>query len=448
MNGRIFAAVAAMVLGTVCVATLGYAETKVPTQGPGLRPGWPGWYIAGSVSDPEGPVVPRDPADLIPGVAGGVRAVGAVGGAPGSGAAAGELPPRCTRSNVCEMDGTRAGGVSAGEAGQHVSWRHTPGKTYTTAYPFDLPVGGGDVTGVAVDAKDNVWVWQRNQPQNPALFKFGPDNKLLFAVPAEVTGHTMPFRGHGMNVDAEGNAWVIDESGATVKKISPEGKLLLTLGTKGHRGDWDEAKGQRLLWEPVIIGFGPTTGDVYIFEGHADQSPNDIGSDDPTNNIGAARVIHLDKNGKFINQWYGNAHGPGKFANAHGSAVDPVTGDIWVGDRQDYRIVIFNANGQFIKTIQTRNLICALYFDNHPGPRFGQLWMATGMDGQIVRIDRDGNVLLVAGGTRRGMGAGRFSEATVLSADSKGNLIVADTQIPRATKLIAPANLAAARPKK
>ena len=345
-----------------------------------------------------------------------------VAAAPAELAAAAQQQPTALRRGAhsdCLRDGngTRAGGVSAGEDFMRVEWRHTPGRSFTPTYPFDLPAGGGDVTGVGVDSKDNVWVWQRNKPEDPALFKFGPDHKLLFAVPAELTDHSAPFRGHGMGVDAEGNAWVINESGATVKKFSPDGKLLLTVGEKGHRGDWDEAKEQRLLWEPVTIGFGPKS-DVYIFEGHQDQSPNDVGLDDPTNNVGASRVVHLDNDGKFINQWYGDQHGPGKFASAHGSAVDPVTGDVWVGDRQEYRIVIFNANGQYIRTVQTRNLICALYFDTHPGPRFGQVWLATGMDGQVVRIDRNGNVLLAAGGNRRGKEPGQFSEATNMSSGS------------------------------
>jgi hypothetical protein len=43
--------------------------------------------------------------------------------------------------------------------------------------------------------------------------------------------------------------------------------------TKGRRGDWDESKGQRLLWEPVAMDFGPN-GDIYIFSSHADESPN------------------------------------------------------------------------------------------------------------------------------------------------------------------------------
>src|SRR5207237_1064574 len=83
--------------------------------------------------------------------------------------------------------------------------------------------------------------------------------------------------------------------------------------------------GQRLLWQPLAIAFA-RNGDMYIGEGHANESPNDVGSDDPANKSGAARILHLDRNGNFINQWYGNITGPGKFYQAHGVAVDPGNG--------------------------------------------------------------------------------------------------------------------------
>jgi len=62
-------------------------------------------------------------------------------------------------------------------------------------------------------------------------------------------------KAHGMAVDAEDNLWICDANGATVMKLSPEGKLLMTIGSKGHRGDWNEAKGQRLLWQPLMVAF-------------------------------------------------------------------------------------------------------------------------------------------------------------------------------------------------
>ena len=68
---------------------------------------------------------------------------------------------------------------------------------------------------------------------------------------------------------------------------------------------------------------------------------------DPANTIGAARIIHLDHDGKFIGQWFGNEVGQGKFDSTHGFAVDPKTGDVWIGDREQYRIVVYSAEENF-----------------------------------------------------------------------------------------------------
>ena len=435
MNRHILATATAALLGGTGLVTPALAETTVRLQGPGFKPGAPSCYIEGTAADPFGPFParaagsPRGPAP--PPAPDGSNTANVPPG--GNGIGPDGIPPRCAHSPICQDTGTRFGGVTDGVA--RVAWK--PVTKWAYSYPFQLPPGGGDVTGVGIDAKDNAWVWERSKPGQPALFKFGPDKKLLFAVPAELTDQSMPFRGHGMCVNSRtGSAIVLKQFGAVAKQFGSDGKLIRTIGIKGHRGDWDETKSQRLLWEPVTCAFAPND-DLYIFEGHGDESPNDIASSDPTNQIGVARVLHLDKDGKFINQWYGNDRGPGKFNSAHGSAIDPVTGDVWVGDREDFRIAIYTANGHFLRSIQMRNLICALYFDNHPGPRFGTVWLATGMDGQVVRIDREGHVLEVAGGNHKGGAEGQFNEATNMTSDSKGNLMVADTQEPRATWLSA-----------
>jgi streptogramin lyase len=133
---------------------------------------------------------------------------------------------------------------------------------FTYAYPFDeSPPGGGGVSAIDIDSKGNLWAFQRNAAGKPQLFKFNPNHKLLFAVGDDVI--TYQYKAHGIKVDAQDNVWICDADGATIKKISPEGKPLLTLGERGHRGDWDEAKGQRLLWQPLMLYFTPN-GDMYI----------------------------------------------------------------------------------------------------------------------------------------------------------------------------------------
>jgi sugar lactone lactonase YvrE len=229
-----------------------------------------------------------------------------------------------------------------------------------------------------------------------------------------------------MAIDAEDNVWIVDTGLATITKLNPEGKVLLRIGERGHRGDWNEATGQRLLWEPVMVAFG-RNGDVYIAEGHGNESPNDTQSSDPGNQSGAARVLQLDKDGKFIRQWYGNNVGEGKFANAHAIGVDPKNGDVWIGDREDYRILIYSGDGKFLRQIPTRNLVCAIQFDHQGNP-----WMASGQDGQFLKLDRSGRVVGSVG-NGMGIGAGQFIEASYWVFDHQDNLYAGDTSVSRVT---------------
>jgi hypothetical protein len=111
----------------------------------------------------------------------------------------------------------------------------------------------------------------------------------------------------------------------------------------------------------------------------------------------------------------------------HGLAVDPKNGDVWIGDREQYRIVVYTADGQFIKTLQMRNLVCALHFDPH-----GNLWMGSGQDGQFLKLDRDGTVV-GAIGRGMGIGVGQFIEASYFVFDKHDNLYAGDTSVGRIT---------------
>jgi sugar lactone lactonase YvrE len=300
---------------------------------------------------------------------------------------------------------------------------------FTYAYPFALPEGlAGGVSAVAINSKQHLFAFQRNPSGKPQLFEFDDHHRLVRTFGEETIGHQN--KAHGMAIDAEDNIWICDENGDTVKKLSPDGKLLMTLGVPGQRGDWDEARGQRLLWQPLHVAFAQN-GDIYIGMGHANESPNDTDRS-PTNASGAARVLHLDKNGRFINQWFGNNAGQGHFSMVHGLAINPANGDVYIGDREEYRIVVYSGKGKFIRTIQMRNLVCALYVDPH-----NQLWMATGQDGQIFKIDWNGSVL-GAIGNGPGRGEGQFVESTYLAMDARGNLYSGDTSVARITQLVAP----------
>jgi hypothetical protein len=341
----------------------------------------------------------------------------------------------CAHSVLCvPKAGNNPDGVGGG-AGivQRVEWKsNPPNMGYRAIYPYQLPPGGGGATAVGMDSKSNLWVFQRLPPGMPELFKFGPDRKLLLALGDKELGAHQD-KAHGLRVDGEDNVWICDANGATVKKISPDGKLLFTLGEHGHPGDWNESKGQRYLWQPLAVAFAKD-GSAYIAEGHANESPNDVGSSDATNRSGAARIIHVTKDGKFISQWYGNVNGPGKFFQAHDVAVDPLDGDVWIGDREQYRLVVYTAEGHFLKTIQMRNLTCNVAFDSR-----GQLWIGTGQDGQLLQIDRNGKVL-GAIGNGRGWGYGQLSETGYITWDKAGNIYTGATGQDRVTEWVKPGN--------
>ncbi len=411
MKPRYFT-LATLAFGAVTSVALAQPD-RLGIQSEPAHDGTPGWHLGPSFPDPTGftlvdadgtvHVIPREERRAM------------MGGAPR--VPGGESGPNCSHSIVC---GKKAG-FARGQLAR-VEWDQNMG--YHFSYPYMVPKGIGGVPSVALDSKGYLWVFKRSPAGVVQLMKFDPNHKLVLEVPESVIGHQ--DKPHGMAVDRNDNVWIVDNGLSTVMKLSPEGKLLMTIGVKGHRGDWDEAKGQRLLWQPVMVGFAPS-GDLYIAEGHANESPNDVDNDDPTNNIGAARVIHLTADGKFVGQWFGDEVGQGKFDSTHGFAIDPSNGDVWIGDREQYRIVVYTGDGRFKKTFSVRNLVCALNFDHQGNP-----WMASGQDGQFLKLNRDGKVV-GAVGNGMGVGTGQFTEASYWVFDAHDNLVAGDTSVGRVT---------------
>ena len=466
MKNKSFAAIAATAIILLFTTKLALAQSEaVPTSGPAEN-GNIAWFLQGSFADPgggtevsaDGTVTilargSRTPAaylaacgDDIKQLCGGQTGFGvqtcltsntdklsgqcksamaaqlaATGGVPGC-----NHSPLCGNRMTNGIVGPQQGG-GGGHDRQRVEWKTTMGYTYT--YPYVAPAGPGGMPAVALDSKGNLWAFKRSPAGTAQLYEYGPDHKLIRTVGEDVIGHQN--KAHGMAIDSHDNVWICDAILATVKEISPDGKLLKTIGESGHRGDWIEEKGQHLLWQPVMVAFAPN-GDMYIGEGHANESPNDTDSSDPANKSGAARILHFDKDGKFINQWYGSNMGPGHFYNSHGLAIDPTNGDVWIGDREEYRIVVYTADGRFKKTFSMRNLVCALHFDNEGNP-----WMGSGQDGQFLKLTRDGKVI-GAVGNGMGIGPGQFIEASYFVFDKNNDIFAGDTSVGRITEMVAP----------
>ena len=264
---------------------------------------------------------------------------------------------------------------------------------------LSLPSGTtmGAPASVAFDAKGHLWVLTRG-PQ--PLFEFDAGGTFIRAF-----GQGLFTRTHGLRFDRDGNLWVSDVGAHVVVKLSPQGEVLLTLGVKGEPGAWDEAAGSRRLNQPNDVAF-TRDGDIFVVQGHTPGAAGD------------ARVLKFDRSGRFVKSWGGKGKEPGKFEVAHGIAVD-ANGLLWVADRENQRIQIFDAEGTFRREIKYAGLPCA--FDI--GSQY--IYMVNGFAGQVLRLDLNGAVLAATG--KPGKGAGEFGEAHFITVGPGGELYVADS---------------------
>ena len=153
---------------------------------------------------------------------------------------------------------------------------------------------------------------------------------------------------HGIHIDRDGNVWVTDaraaspdeltrfpgegNKGSVVVKFSRDGRVLMTLGKPGVRGNPPDA-----LTDPTDVVTDPANGDVYVAESHTDVAdPNLIG-----------RITVFDKNGKFLRTIGKAGTGPAEFRTPHALEFDS-RGRLIVADRHNHRIQILTKQGQFV----------------------------------------------------------------------------------------------------
>jgi DNA-binding beta-propeller fold protein YncE len=263
---------------------------------------------------------------------------------------------------------------------------------------LSFPAGttlAGAAAAVAFDSKGHLFVLTRG---NPSLYEFDNNAKFIRSF-----GEGLFTRSHGLRIDKDGNIWVTDVGAHTVMKLDSQGKVLLTLGTKGQRGAWNEST--HLFYEPNDIAIAGN-GDVFVAQGHTPGANGD------------PRVLKFDKNGNFVKSWGGKGKEPGKFDVAHGLAFD-AKGQLWVTDRENQRIQIFDTNGNFIKELKYAGLPCSIDI----GPQ--NIYMVNGFAGQLLRMDLDGKVLAATG--KPGKELGEFGEAHVLAVSPQGDVYIADS---------------------
>ncbi len=251
----------------------------------------------------------------------------------------------------------------------------------------------GMTLGMELDADRNLWVFQRcfstdcvdgPEENHPAVLKYSPSGRLL-----DSWGEGMFVWPHGFFLDPEGNIWTSDARGVagkghTVMKHAPDGRVLMTLGTPGVAG-----AGEDTFDGPSDVLVAPD-GSIFVADGH-----------------GNDRVVKFSKDGTFLMEWGGEGTLLGQFNEPHALAMDS-RGRLFVADRMNQRIQVFDQNGRFLAVwpaIQASGLHIApgdiVYVADYQLRRgiviarasdFHEIGFIDGTLAEGVTVDADGNV--------------------------------------------------------
>ena len=187
----------------------------------------------------------------------------------------------------------------------------------------------GEVAGVATDSRSRVYVFSRSE--HPMMV-FDRDGEFLAS-----WGEDVFVKPHNVRVSPDGFLFCSDMRDHTVRKFTPEGKLLMTLGTPGLPSDTGAEGGNYKTVKrsagpfngPTDVAFGPG-GDLYICDGYAN-----------------ARIHRFSASGRLLFSWGAPGDGPGEFCLPHGALIEKGS-TLYVMDRENNRVQLFNLKGEFI----------------------------------------------------------------------------------------------------
>jgi DNA-binding beta-propeller fold protein YncE len=309
----------------------------------------------------------------------------------------------------------------------------------------------GEVSGVAVNSKGNIFVLSRGNTTGPAygaaaaqLLEFGPDGHFIREI-----GHNLyawSFA-HTVRIDKQDNIWVTDKGSDMVIKFDPEGRVVMVFGRKQEASDegTEPLRHPKPPLPPVDGMFRQVTdvawdpaGDTFISDGYIN-----------------SRVAKVDKNGKWLKSFGEPGDQPGQFNTPHSIAAD-ARGNIYVADRGNRRIQEFDSDGNFIRQI---HIDVPVPFDampaigNKPGPDVkgtmapGAPWTvcitpgpnqvlyaSDAYPGRIYKLSLDGRLLGYFG--KAGKQLKEFGWVHEIACPSENELIVGELLNWRAQKLL------------
>jgi len=215
----------------------------------------------------------------------------------------------------------------------------------------------GNPTGICIDSNQQIVIFHRAEREWPLLDKM-PDspikaNTVLFINCSsgkliKSWGNHLFIMPHGLTVDHENNIWVTDVGLHQVFKFSHNGKLLLTLGKAKVSGN-DSLHFNK----PTDVAIA-NDGSIFVSDGY-----------------GNSRVIKFSVNGKYLFEWGKKGENESEFNIPHALSLDK-KGNLYVADRENNRIQVFDPNGKFIRQFSSHSFgsICSVTFNKTQSKMF------------------------------------------------------------------------------
>ncbi len=316
-------------------------------------------------------------------------------------------------------------------------------------FPANLYLG--EAAGVAVNSKGHVFVFSRGNTTGPAygataaqLLEFDGDGKYIREIGKNLYAWSFA---HAVRIDKDDNIWAIDKGSDMIVEFNPEGRVAMVFGRKKEASD--ENSGPWRHVDPPLAAVNgefrqPTdvtwdhAGNIFISDGYIN-----------------SRVAKFDKEGDWAGQWGRPGKGAGEFNTPHSIAAD-AQDNIYVADRGNRRIQVFDHNGAYLREIKIDVPAPAdaqPWMGSRPGPntsatmqpgspwaicitpgRRQYLYAADAFPGRIYKLSLDGKVLGMLG--RSGRQLKQFGWIHEIACPSENEIYVAELLNWRVQKLI------------
>lgn len=261
----------------------------------------------------------------------------------------------------------------------------------------------GETASVAVDGNDHVWVYNRGE--HPVI-EFDKNGRFIRSL--KELSHVSA---HGIEVDAEGDVWLVDVAGHSVAEYSPAGRAKLVIAQAGRSaGDNDSKYGFN---RPTGVAFRPDGG-FYVSDGYIN-----------------TRVVQYTKEGVYVRHWGTKGSGDGQFNLVHDVAIDN-QGRLYVADRDNNRIQVFDADGKFLAAWTEIGTPWGVEFVAAENA----IYVSDGVDNHILKLDLKGKILGRLGGF--GKVQGLLDYPHHIAVDSEGSIYVAEIKNWRVQKFAKP----------